>query len=148
MMFLTELRPMNWAGQQTQAQIPTPNAKSLKVRTPENQLHAFQPCVSLFETAETYTIQMELPGVNPETIDLVLQNDELTIRGAKTPETTTETQWHLNERGFGPFERRFRFATPVQQDGIAAETRFGVLTVRVAKAKEALPKKIQVIARA
>ena len=144
MMFLTELRPMNFAGQMTA------NQKSIKVRTPGETAPAgtFQPPVSLFETAESYVIQMELPGVNPESIDLVLENGELTVRGIKTPETTGESQWHANERGFGPFERRFRFQTAVAQDGVGAESQFGVLTIRVAKAKEALPKKIQVIARA
>lgn len=162
MMFLTELRPMQWGTPTAQnplrtakaalAQaINTPTQQTLPQapfqQAPLPQLAAFQPRVSLCETPEAYMIQLEAPGVAPETLELVLVNDELAVRGEKTPETFEHGQWHVNERAFGAFERTFRFPTHVTQEGVQAETTNGILTIRVAKAKEALPRKIQVIAR-
>lgn len=153
MMFLTELRPMQWG-------MPTPNqaqaqaaaqanlARAIKVQTQQQAQAAFQPRVSLCETPEAYAIHMELPGVSPETLELVLQNDELLVRGEKRPETLQDGQWHVNERTFGAFERSFRFPTHVSQDGVQAETIQGILQIKVAKAKEAVARKIQVTARA
>jgi HSP20 family protein len=156
MMFLTELRPMNMNMNWTAPMTPnTPAAKAAlkamahqaaQAQAAQTQTAAFQPRVSLCETPEAYLIQMELPGVAPESLELVLVNDELTVRGEKRPEAL-DGQWHVNERGFGPFERAFRFPTHVTQEGVQAETVHGILAIRVAKAKEAVPRKIQVISR-
>lgn len=157
MMFLTELRPMQWtnptaqnplraAKAQAQAQALAAAAQQAAAQA-TTHAPGFQPRVSLCETPEAYLIQMELAGVTPETLELVLVNDELAVRGEKTPEAIQDGQWHVNERAFGAFERTFRFPTHVTQEGVQAETINGLLTIRVAKAKEAVPRKIQVLAR-
>jgi len=130
-MFLTELRPL--VGRQIPAR--------------PQQAQGFRPAVSLVEGAESYTISVELPGVSPEAIEVTLLNDELTIKGLKAlPALPEGATFHANERGFGAFERTVKFPLAVAQDGISATTANGVLSVRVAKAVEALPRKIQVTA--
>lgn len=138
MMFLTDLRPMNNLFANAAQNPLRPNA-------PE----PFTPRVSLYEAKEAFWVRMEIPGVPAEQIELTFERDELTVRGEKTRETLSEDEarWIRNERAYGKFERTFKFATPVAADQVQAETRDGILTIRIAKAPESLPKKINVVAK-
>ena len=124
MMFLTELcAPTSpWAGSAVASE--------------------FRPTVDFYETAESFLIRLELAGIDPETIDLTLTNGELTIKGTKPALTVEETTVHLRESTEGTFERTFAFPTKVTE--IAAESKFGVLEVKVAKAPEAVARKISI----
>lgn len=108
----------------------------------------FQPFVSIFEAADAYVIRAELPGVTVDSLEITLERDELTIKGEKLREVLADgATWLRDERGYGKFERTFRFTTPVANDGVVAEMHDGLLTIRVAKAKEALPRKITVVSK-
>ena len=133
MMFLTDLRPMSpWTAART---APTP-------------AEAFNPRVSLYESNDAYWVRMELPGISAEQLELTFERDELTVKGNKIQETLDEgMKWLRNERSYGRFERTFRFTTPVAADGVQAESRDGILTIRVAKAPESLPKKINIVTK-
>ncbi|MCW8139449.1 MAG: Hsp20/alpha crystallin family protein [Planctomycetota bacterium] len=138
MMFLTDLRPM------------TSNlASSLwNERAEAREAETFTPRVSLFESVDAYWVRMEIPGVAADKIELTFERDQLLVKGEKALETLDEgMRWLRNERPYGAFERTFRFTAPVAVDGVQAETRDGILTIRVAKAPESLPKKINVIAK-
>lgn len=127
-MFLHELRPHTRANH-----VPT--------RRPA----AFRPAVSLTEDGEAYTLTLELPGVAPEAIEVTLLSGELTIKGEKTlPTPGEDVNVHVQERLAGGFERTVKFPMAVAHDGVTAHAAHGVLTVRVAKAKEALPRTIKV----
>ena len=129
MMFLHDLRPMTRTA-------PAPTAEP------------FAPRVSLAESNEAYWVRMEIPGIPAEQIELTFERDELLVKGVKTPEKLDESmKWLRNERSYGSFERTFRFTTPVQVDGVQAEARDGILTIRVAKAPEAQPKKINIVVK-
>jgi HSP20 family protein len=134
MMFLTDLRPMSSFANAVR---PTP--------TPAE---TFTPRVSLFESKDAYWVRMELPGITAEQLELTFERDELTVKGKKIQETLEEgMKWLRNERTYGAFERTFRFTTPVAADGVQAESRDGILTIRVAKAPESLPKKINIVTK-
>jgi HSP20 family protein len=108
----------------------------------------FAPRVSLIESGEAFLVRAELPGITTEQLELSFEKDALTIKGQKNRETIpSEARWLHEERGFGTFERTFRFTTPVDADTIQAETNNGILTIRIQKAKSALPKKITVISK-
>ncbi len=135
-MFLTDLHPMASTLWNTRQATQTPEAAE------------FTPGVSLFESADAYWVRMEIPGVPADKIELTFERDQLLVKGEKARETLDEgMRWLRNERPYGAFERTFRFTTPVAADGVVAETRDGILTIRVAKAPESLPKKINVIAK-
>lgn len=135
-MFLTDLHPMaSTLWNQTR---PTPAPEATE----------FTPRVSLFESTDAYWVRMEIPGVPADKIELTFERDQLLVKGEKARETLDEgMRWLRNERPYGAFERTFRFTTPVASDGVVAETRDGILTIRVAKAPESLPKKINVVAK-
>jgi HSP20 family protein len=103
------------------------------------------PPIDVYETEDRYVVTAELPGLAREQIELAVQDNRLSIRGARsagTPESSTR-HYHQVERGHGAFERLFRFADPVEQDRITADLRDGVLTITLPKAA-APPRRIQV----
>ena len=130
MMYLTELRPLSWTTEATAtATAPT----------------SFTPPVRFVETPEAFEIRLEIPGIDPEAIDLILTNGELTITGQKPEPTPGETDiWHLQETTWGSFERTFTFPTQIASDQIEAETKLGILTIKVAKAPQAISRKIPI----
>lgn len=105
----------------------------------------WRPAVDVIEAPDAYLIRVEIPGIDPESIDVTLTGDTLTVRGEKPVEQMQEDRaWRLRERLAGTFERSFTLPLPVASEHVEADARHGVLTIRVAKAAEAQPKKIAV----
>lgn len=101
--------------------------------------------VDVVETAEHYVLRLEIPGVDPDLVEVTQKDDTLTVRGTRNaPEKVEGEQWHLRERVHGSFERTFTLPRGAATREIEAEARHGVLTIRIAKAKEAQPQRIAV----
>lgn len=147
MMFLTEMRPYTFNPKPSYAANPGSITRKVENNATTTE-GAFAPRVSLSETTDAFMIKAELPGVTVDQLELSFEKDELTIKGEKPREVLQgEARWVHDERTFGRFERSFRFTTPIDAETIQAETRDGILTIRVAKAKSALPKKITIVAK-
>jgi HSP20 family protein len=104
------------------------------------------PAMDLIETDDALVLQAELPGFNPEDIDIKVENGVLHLKGTQqAKEDTEQYQYHLRERGTWNFQRAF--SLPVQVDADKAEAQFenGVLTLKLPKTQEALPKKIAIV---
>ena len=99
------------------------------------------PLAPQFEIAETdddYTIAAELPGLGRENVEIVVDEDVLTVRGEKKVERKAEEKNYLfSERRYGTFERKFQLPETVKQDAIAATYENGVLTLSLPKKPEA-----------
>ena len=96
---------------------------------------AWDPPIDVYETASGYVVTAEVPGLSRDQIELAVQDNRLNIRGVRPaagPETP-RLHYHQVERGHGSFQRTFEFADPVDQDGITADLRDGVLTVTLPK---------------
>ena len=96
---------------------------------------AWAPPIDVYETDDRYVITAEVPGLAREQVELALQDNRLTIGGARSsgvPESDTR-HYHQVERGHGSFLRTFEFADAVDQEGITADLRDGVLTVTLPK---------------
>lgn len=106
----------------------------------------WSPPVDIFETdAQELVLQMDLPGVSREAIDLRVEDNTLSIRGERKRRTDVrEDQYHRMERGFGSFGRSFSLPPTVDTARVRAEYRDGVLTVILPKRQEARPRQIQV----
>ncbi|MEZ4727199.1 MAG: Hsp20/alpha crystallin family protein [Caldilineaceae bacterium] len=97
------------------------------------------------EQEDSYTIKASIPGVNPDDIDITMNNDILTISGeSKSEEESEQGQWHLRERRFGRFSRSIRLPTIINSDKIEATCDNGVLTLQLPKAEETKPRRISV----
>lgn len=106
---------------------------------------AWLPPVDLKEEETRYVVDVELPGLRKEDIEVHLENGVLTIRGERRFEKDTQKEnYHRIERSYGKFSRSFSLPTRVNPEGISAQYRDGVLQVVVPKAEESKPKKIAI----
>ena len=104
------------------------------------------PAVDVREDADAIEVHAELPGIRPEDVQVNFENGVLTIAGEKKQEVSekNEGDWHLVERQYGRFERRFTLPRTVDAQRIDARFRDGVLRVRLPKAEEAKPRRIEI----
>ncbi|MBC7327198.1 Hsp20/alpha crystallin family protein [bacterium] len=105
----------------------------------------FHPLTDIVETENEFIVKMELPGINPDDVEITLHGDTLTIRGEKKEEQRSEKENYLRlERCYGSFQRSFTLGVPVKADEVKATFKDGILEVRVPKAEEAKPKPIKI----
>ncbi len=109
---------------------------------PDQRLAA-RPFVDLVEKESAFEIAAELPGLDAKNIEVNVVGDSLTIKGEKQEQSETKNKdYHLQERRFGSFERRFRLPDTVDTSKIGAEFKAGVLTITLPKkAGTATPEK-------
>lgn len=99
----------------------------------------------LAESEDEVTITMELPGVDPNDLEINVVGNALSVRGEKRQEQESkERNYHYVERQFGSFQRSIPLPASVDSDHVDADFRNGVLTVRLAKRPDARPKRIPV----
>lgn len=103
------------------------------------------PRLDLIETSEDIRVVMDLPGVDPNLIQVTIVGNMLTIKGHKPPTPTgVDHTVHWNERSQGDFERSIPMPTPVNAEDISAEFKNGVLTVLLMKSEGAKSRQIPV----
>ncbi|MCG8589782.1 MAG: Hsp20/alpha crystallin family protein [Proteobacteria bacterium] len=99
---------------------------------------AFSPRIDVRETDEAFLVSAEIPGVEPESVEITIQEGVLTLKGEKHGRSD-DAAARRTETFAGAFERRFRFGVDVLAGEVSAEARNGVLTVTVPKAPEVRP---------
>ena len=107
------------------------------------------PAVDIRETEGELTFSVELPGVRPEDVEVTAVEGILSIHGVRSAVRSEGEQerYHLVERSYGSFLRRFNLPQGVDADKIEAEVTEGVLQVRIPRLALPEPKRIQVKAR-
>lgn len=110
---------------------------------------ALSPLVDIVEKDKHYQITAELPGLDPENIELKIANDTLTIKGEKKQEREEKKQnYHFSERRYGAFQRSFTLPAGIDADKIEANFKSGVLTVLLPKTEQALKNEKKIAIRA
>jgi HSP20 family protein len=102
------------------------------------------PPADAWETQDEIVIELALPGVNPEKVDITFTADSVVINGELPKPTGEGKNWLLRERPWGPFQRRFSLGVPVNVDKVEATTHDGILTLRLPKSEAVKPRKITV----
>jgi HSP20 family protein len=105
------------------------------------------PAVDVREDENALVLELEIPGVSPEQVEVTAENGVLTIRGEKRSERREDDEkrrWHLVERSYGAFHRAFQLPKGVDEGQIEASFDQGVLTVRVPKSALPQPRKIEI----
>ena len=111
----------------------------------ESNLTAWAPAVDIFETEHELVVKADLPDVNPQELDIRVENNILTIRGERKFEKKVSEENYLRvERSYGTFARSFTLANTVNSEAIKADYQNGVLTLSIPKLEEAKPKQIKV----
>lgn len=103
------------------------------------------PAVDISESADAVVLTADLPGVNPEDVDLRLEDGTVTIKGdRKFEQETGENGYHRLERYRGSFARSFSLPDSVDTAKVNAEFRNGVLTVTLPKKEAAKPRSVKI----
>lgn len=102
--------------------------------------------LDVYRENDTFIAQLDLPGVDPASIDVDVEERTLTIRAERKPQAKAEgQQWLVRERAAGTFARQLNLGQGLALDKIEAEYRDGVLTLRIPVAEQAKPRKVQVV---
>lgn len=107
----------------------------------ENQ--SWSPAVDLAEDDSGYFITVDLPGVNPDDVEITTHAQQLTIKGKREWEAA-ERNALSNERWRGDFLRRFTLPKIADVDNIDAKYSNGVLAIFLPKSKDAEPRRIAI----
>lgn len=92
------------------------------------------PAADVCEDAEAVLVFVDLPGVDPQQVEILLTGNMLTVKGEYPPHGPSAGQTiHRHERPVGPFTRSIPLPVGVNADQVTAESRHGVLTIRAAK---------------
>ena len=91
-----------------------------------------------------FTARIDLPGVDPASIDIDIEDRTLTIRAERKQLADADAQWLVRERPTGTFARQLTLGHGVALDRIEAEYSDGVLVLNIPVAEEAKPRKISV----
>ncbi len=100
--------------------------------------------MDLYRRGEQFVAQIDLPGVDPSTIDIDVEDRTLTVRAERVREDLGDVRWLSHERPTGTFARQLSLGTGLALDKIEADYRNGVLTLTIPVAEEAKPRKITV----
>lgn len=103
------------------------------------------PPIDLEELEDSYLLSVDLPGVSEDDVAIDVEDDVLTLSGARSrTRTTDEARAVRSERGHGSFRRRLTLPEGVDPERIVASFDRGVLEVRVPKPEQARPRRVSI----
>jgi HSP20 family protein len=109
---------------------------------------SWMPAMDVYETDDKIVATFDLPGIEPGDVDVSVEDSTLTVSGKReTSNEVKEENYHRVERRYGSFTRSLALPQTADTENVEARFDKGVLTVEVAKAEKARPKKIQVKGR-
>ena len=106
------------------------------------------PAVDIHEYTDRFELYVDVPGVEPNSVELTLEDGVLTLSGERIQRSSKrdgEPQSRRTERSQGQFYRRFVLPDTVDSDRVNATGKDGVLTVTIPKQAKALPRRIQIV---
>lgn len=122
-----------------QASVRATGEKPLATR---EETRYIAPPVDIFETEDALVVVADLPGVKSEEVDIRVEDNILTIKGkADYSPPAAILRGEFNLQGY---YRQFQLSDEVDQEKISAESKNGVLTIRLPKAEKSKPKQIKV----
>jgi HSP20 family protein len=111
----------------------------------EGDVAGWSPSVDLRENEEGFVLTAELPGVRREDIQIRVERGILTLEGRRPMETEAREAEHLRlERSYGPFTRTFHLPAPIDESGVTAQFRHGVLELFAPKSTESGSRPVKV----
>ena len=101
------------------------------------------PAATVLENADGYTLEVEMPGVSKESLEMWVENNELTILGRRSMPTVEGTLLHRESRSEN-FRRTFELDPSIDAEKISAKIEQGVVSLALPKAEQVKPRKITV----
>ena len=108
--------------------------------------NSWTPAVDVKETESDIRVELELPGLKPEDVEITAENGILTVRGEKKTERKEgeDSRYHVIERTYGSFMRTFQLPQGVDEEQINAQFENGILSLHIPKAALPQPRRIQI----
>lgn len=104
--------------------------------------------VDLYEEGDALIAEMNISGVDPEKIEVSVENDYLRIAGAREEEVEkTEKQFYTKEICRGSFERTIHIPESVNDELVEAEYKDGILKIRMPKREEKKREKVKIVVK-
>lgn len=102
------------------------------------------PAVNLWEDADNIFVEAELPGYDAEKLEVMVQGNQLTLRGERNLPSDGNGKWHRRERSATNFSRVIELGHDIRQEELSADYKAGVLTVTLPKSEAAKSIRINV----
>ena len=100
--------------------------------------------MDLYRDADNYVLNADLPGIDPESVDVDVDGQLLSIRAERAPRTQEGVRWIARERSTGSYLRRFTLGQAIDTAHISAKYDNGVLSVVLPVTEKAKPRKVEV----
>lgn len=100
--------------------------------------------IDAYRDGDHVAIAVDLPGVDPSTIDVNIEKNVLTIQAERRPPRSDGQEWVVNERRTGTFTRQLLLGDTLDTAAISAQYDHGVLTLEIPVAEKAKPRKVEV----
>jgi HSP20 family protein len=97
-----------------------------------------------YRDKETFVVELDLPGVDPESIDLGVERNVLTVHAERRPTSSEDVELLVSERPRGAFSRQLFLGDTLDTERIDAAYDAGVLILRIPVAEQAKPRKITI----
>jgi HSP20 family protein len=101
--------------------------------------------IDLYRDGDHYTLNADLPGIDPSSVDLDVDGQYLTIRAERVAPSTEGLNWLARENRSGSFVRRLTLGESVDRENISASYNAGVLSVNIPVTEKAKARKIEVV---
>jgi HSP20 family protein len=106
---------------------------------------AWVPAINILEKDDSMQITADLPGLNPEDVEVTVEQGVLNIRGERKFEDAAEGEtFHRVERLYGVFERNFTLPNSIDTDKIEAKFNNGVMVLTLPKREESKPRSVKI----
>ncbi|GAC1502424.1 MAG: Hsp20/alpha crystallin family protein [Ktedonobacteraceae bacterium] len=102
---------------------------------------------NLYETSEGFTLQLPMPGIKAEDVEITVQQDVVSLRWQNKVEIPEGAQVHWHGFQSGQYQQSFTLPAPINADNVEAHYNDGILTLRLPKAEHAKARTIKVNAR-
>jgi len=102
------------------------------------------PPINIWLGENSVVVTGELPGVTPDDVTINLQEDVLTLEGARRPKPEQDVNWQRSERAYGSFSRAVQLPFRVDPDKVQARFSNGILEVELERLAADRPKKIEI----
>lgn len=130
---------------QSNKELETPMKKELSTKEEKTKPGKFYvPDTDIYETDEALVVVMDMPGVEKKNIDIKVENNVLSVEGQIDFAKYENLKPVYTEYNVGHFSRSFSISRDIDSAGISAKIEDGVLTLRLPRAKEAAPRRIEV----
>lgn len=100
--------------------------------------------MDLYRSGDHYVLHIDLPGADPGSIDVNVEDRTLTVRAQRTAAADQDVQWLVQERPSGTYARQVTVGRGLALDRIDATYTDGVLTLSIPVAEEAKPRKVEI----